>query len=206
MVVVGGRLGIPGEEPIPVTCDSMSRSVEILWWKPAPQQQQPTGKVHMLNGVMELFNSPHLSDITLIVDDRQIPAHRHVLATHSRMFDRMWNNSMKEVGPVCLALGIASFAFTIGLVSCTPMLECSRMRFEGETHCWFVHGVNRFRCVEVVCHGLWWSCEGGLVHSVVGCSQGLKQQIRSRDGTLPPVTHPRVFASGPSGAVYVTSY
>ncbi|KAL0020200.1 hypothetical protein WJX79_010998 [Trebouxia sp. C0005] len=31
------------------------------------------------------------------VEDRQIPAHRHVLATHSSMFDRMWNHSMKEV-------------------------------------------------------------------------------------------------------------
>ena len=97
MVVVGGRLGIPGEEPIPVTCDLMSRAVEILWWKPPPQQQQPTGKVQMLNSVMELYNNTHLSDVTLIVEDRQIPAHRHVLATHSQMFDRMWNHSMKEV-------------------------------------------------------------------------------------------------------------
>ena len=97
MVVVGGRLGIPGEEPIPVTCDLMSRGVEILWWKPPPQQQQPTGKVQMLNSVMELYNNTHLSDVTLVVEDRQIPAHRHVLATHSQMFDRMWNHSMKEV-------------------------------------------------------------------------------------------------------------
>jgi len=97
MVVVGGRVSIPGEEPIPVTCDQMSKSVEILWWKPPPQQQQPTGKVQMLNSVMELYNNTHLSDMTLIVEDRQIPAHRHVLATHSSMFDRMWNHSMKEV-------------------------------------------------------------------------------------------------------------
>lgn len=100
MVVVGGRVSIPGEEPIPVTCDQMSKSVEILWWKPPPQQQQPTGKVQMLNSVMELYNNTHLSDMTLIVEDRQIPAHRHVLATHSSMFDRMWNYSMKEVRAV----------------------------------------------------------------------------------------------------------
>ncbi len=104
MVVVGGRLGIPGEEPIPVTCDLMSKSVEILWWKPPPQHQQPTGKVQMLNSVMELYNNTHLSDVTLIVEDRQIPAHRHVLATHSRMFDRMWNHSMKEVCSLPLIL------------------------------------------------------------------------------------------------------
>ena len=97
MVVVGGRQGIPGEEPIPVICDLMSRAVEILWWKPPPQQQQPTGKVQMLNSVMELYNNTHLSDVTLVVEDRHIPAHRHVLATHSQMFDRMWNHSMKEV-------------------------------------------------------------------------------------------------------------
>ena len=97
MVVVGGRLGIPGDEPIPVTCDLMSKTVEILWWKPPPEQQQPTGKVQMLNSVMELYNNTHLSDVTLIVEERQIPAHRHVLATHSQMFDRMWNHTMKEV-------------------------------------------------------------------------------------------------------------
>ncbi|KAL3161670.1 hypothetical protein ABBQ38_008771 [Trebouxia sp. C0009 RCD-2024] len=104
MVVVGGRLGIPGEEPIPVTCDLMSRAVEILWWKPPPQHQQPTGKVQMLNSVMELYNNTHLSDVTLVVEDRHIPAHRHVLATHSQMFDRMWNHSMKEVetSEVCI--------------------------------------------------------------------------------------------------------
>lgn len=50
-----------------------------------------------LQGTAELFNNPHLSDVTLVVEDRQIPGHRHVLATHSHMFDRMWNHSMKEV-------------------------------------------------------------------------------------------------------------
>lgn len=50
-----------------------------------------------VQGMMELFNNPHLSDVTLVVEERQIPAHRHVLATHSHMFDRMWNHSMKEV-------------------------------------------------------------------------------------------------------------
>ena len=108
MVVVGGRLGIPGEEPIPVSCDLMSRAVEILWWKPPPQHQQPTGKVQMLNSVMELYNNTHLSDVTLVVEDRQMPAHRHVLATHSQMFDRMWNHSMKEVS--CLMLLILQCA------------------------------------------------------------------------------------------------
>lgn len=48
MVVVGGRLSIPANEPIPVTCDLMTKAVEILWWKPPPQQQQATGKAQML--------------------------------------------------------------------------------------------------------------------------------------------------------------
>ena len=103
MVVVGGRIGIPAEEPIPVTRDLMSKAVEILWWKPPPQQEKPTGKVQMLHSVMELYNNHHLSDVTLIVDGRHIPAHRHVLATHSCMFDRMWNHSMKEVCLPCLS-------------------------------------------------------------------------------------------------------
>ena len=107
MVVVGGRLGIPSEEPVHLSCDLMSKAVEILWWKPPPQQQQPTGKVQMLNSVMELYNSTHLSDVTLVVQDREIPAHRHVLATHSTMFDRMWNHSMKEVS---MNIGFASLA------------------------------------------------------------------------------------------------
>ena len=50
-----------------------------------------------VKGVMDLFNNTHLSDVTLVVEDKAIPAHRHVLATHSHMFDRMWNHSMKEV-------------------------------------------------------------------------------------------------------------
>lgn len=56
MVVVGGRLNIPANEPIPVTCDLMTKAVEILWWKPPPQQQQATGKVQMLK--VRLFPHP----------------------------------------------------------------------------------------------------------------------------------------------------
>ena len=61
-----------------------------------------------LQGVQELFNNPHLSDVTLLVEQRQIPAHRHVLATHSHMFDRMWNHSMKEVSHRSMLLFILS--------------------------------------------------------------------------------------------------
>lgn len=75
---------------------------------------RPTEHVFMcavfahLQGVQELFNNPHLSDVTLLVEQRQIPAHRHVLATHSHMFDRMWNHSMKEVSHCSMLLLILS--------------------------------------------------------------------------------------------------
>lgn len=139
MVVVGGRVSIPGEEPIPVTCDQMSKSVEILWWKPPPQQQQPTGKVQMLNSVMELYNNTHLSDMTLVVEDRQIPAHRHVLATHSSMFDRMWNHSMKEVRAL-LASHVKD-----------PVLQADACCGRAAAHICVVHTGHPERCNSASC-------------------------------------------------------
>lgn len=43
MVVVGGRADIPDFEPIPLSCDTMSSAVEILWYRAPPQPQAPTG-------------------------------------------------------------------------------------------------------------------------------------------------------------------
>ena len=44
MVLVGGRLDIPDFEPVPVTNDSMCTAVEILWSRPRPGCQNPSGK------------------------------------------------------------------------------------------------------------------------------------------------------------------
>ena len=53
----------------------------------------------LLKSVRDLFSAHHLSDVILIVKGRRIPAHRHVLATHSRVFERMWGSLMREVRP-----------------------------------------------------------------------------------------------------------
>ncbi len=43
MVVVGGRADIPDFEPVPLSCDTMCSAVEILWHRPPPAPQAPTG-------------------------------------------------------------------------------------------------------------------------------------------------------------------
>jgi hypothetical protein len=60
------------------------------------------GKAAMLQGVAEMFNNPHLSDVTLIVRPDNcypcpIPAHRNILSTHSRVWAQMWKCQMLEV-------------------------------------------------------------------------------------------------------------
>lgn len=55
------------------------------------------GRAVLLNSLRELYNTDHMSDMTLVVGGRRIPAHRHVLATHSIVFDRMLSTSMREV-------------------------------------------------------------------------------------------------------------
>lgn len=56
----------------------------------------------MLQGLAELYNNVQLSDATLVVGESgglitRIPAHRHILATHSRVWNRMWQCDMLEV-------------------------------------------------------------------------------------------------------------
>lgn len=46
MVLVGGRLDIPDFEPIPITNDTMSSAVEILWSRPRPGSFPPSGASH----------------------------------------------------------------------------------------------------------------------------------------------------------------
>ena len=58
MVVVGGRADIPDFEPIPLSCDTMASSVEILWHRPPPPPQPPTGAWATLWGVHRLCNWP----------------------------------------------------------------------------------------------------------------------------------------------------
>ena len=45
----------------------------------------------------ELCGSEHLADVCLVVCGVRMPAHRHVLAPHSRVFARMWASAMSEV-------------------------------------------------------------------------------------------------------------
>lgn len=43
-----------------------------------------------------LFANKHLSDVTLVVDETEIPAHKLVLAEGSSFFERMWESGMVE--------------------------------------------------------------------------------------------------------------
>jgi len=97
MVVVGGRVDIPDYEPIPLSFDTMCTDVEILEYRKPPDPRSPTGKANILAIYRKLYNSPYLSDVTLIVEDKKFPAHCHVLATHSSVFERMWESSMQEM-------------------------------------------------------------------------------------------------------------
>ena len=49
MVLVGGRLDIPDFEPIPITNDTMSSAVEILWSRPRPGAHPPAGLAFSLS-------------------------------------------------------------------------------------------------------------------------------------------------------------
>jgi hypothetical protein len=48
MVVVGGRADIPDFEPIPLSCDTMSAAVEILWYRLPPTPLAPTGSLFLV--------------------------------------------------------------------------------------------------------------------------------------------------------------
>eukprot|EP00884_Botryococcus_braunii_P004067 jgi/Botrbrau1/13661/Bobra.0292s0010.1 len=101
MVVVGGRTNIPDFEAINMSPDTMSSSVEMLWFRNSPPVEPPSGKAAMLKGLAELYNNVQLSDVTLVVGETdgyvtRIPAHRHILATHSLVWNRMWQCNMLE--------------------------------------------------------------------------------------------------------------
>lgn len=52
-----------------------------------------------MQGVGELCGASHLSDVTLVIGSARSPAHRNILAAHSRVFDRMWaHQDLQEVG------------------------------------------------------------------------------------------------------------
>lgn len=61
------------------------------------------GKAALLGSVRGLCGSEHLADVCLVVCGHRMPAHRHVLAPHSPVFERMWSSSMSEVhwSPPC---------------------------------------------------------------------------------------------------------
>ncbi|GMH38370.1 hypothetical protein BSKO_06254 [Bryopsis sp. KO-2023] len=96
MIVVGGRVDIPDYEPIPLSFDTMCMDVEIVHYQASPPPREPTGRANVLWMYRKLYNDSYLSDVTLIVGEKSIPAHCHVLASHSSVFERMWGSWMKE--------------------------------------------------------------------------------------------------------------
>ncbi|KAK9787629.1 hypothetical protein WJX73_006766 [Symbiochloris irregularis] len=90
VVVVGGREDAQEYEPLAMACDTMATAVEILWVRPSAPHGAPAGRALTLQGMSRLCLSPHMSDVTLCVSGVDLPAHKQILAMHSRVFDRMW--------------------------------------------------------------------------------------------------------------------
>jgi len=55
------------------------------------------GKAAIVEQVSKMYGSPLHSDVAILVDRCRIPAHRHVLSTHSKVFQRMWEHELREV-------------------------------------------------------------------------------------------------------------
>lgn len=54
---------------------------------------------------MKMYNNPLHSDVSIVVGNSRIAAHRQVLATHSKVFQRMWEHDLREVQrPTCLSI------------------------------------------------------------------------------------------------------
>ncbi|KAH0561619.1 hypothetical protein KQX54_018120 [Cotesia glomerata] len=51
---------------------------------------------HPCNEIERFYNSEELSDVTIIVDQVRIPAHKVILAAHSEVFAKMLQSEMKE--------------------------------------------------------------------------------------------------------------
>ena len=54
---------------------------------------------------MKMYNNPLHSDVSIVVGASRIAAHRQVLATHSKVFQRMWEHDLREVRPPAPAQG-----------------------------------------------------------------------------------------------------
>ena len=50
----------------------------------------------LLQNLQSLFNDTHLSDVTLVVGNKEYPGHRMILATASRCFSNMFYGDWKE--------------------------------------------------------------------------------------------------------------
>jgi hypothetical protein len=57
------------------------------------------GRAALLGAVRGLCGSEKLADVALVVRGARMPAHRAVLAPHSRVFARMWACAMAEGAP-----------------------------------------------------------------------------------------------------------
>ncbi len=55
------------------------------------------GKAVVLDHVAKLYNSFLHSDVSIIVENVKIPAHRQILAAHSQVFRQMWEHHLLEV-------------------------------------------------------------------------------------------------------------
>lgn len=53
----------------------------------------------ILNHVANLYDNSLHSDVSIVVDEVKIPAHRYILAAHSQVFMQMWEHELLEVKP-----------------------------------------------------------------------------------------------------------
>ncbi|XP_044584820.1 kelch-like protein 38 [Cotesia glomerata] len=82
-----------GVEIIPqFTVYSFGITCEIFW------KSTPTISLdnNLYNEMRKFYNSEELSDVTIIVDETKIPAHKVVLAAQSEVFAKMLQSEMKE--------------------------------------------------------------------------------------------------------------
>ncbi|KAH0561620.1 hypothetical protein KQX54_018123 [Cotesia glomerata] len=85
---------------IPMTCDDGTRqnvyelkiTCEINW----TDSEKSSLCNNPCDEVERFYNSEELCDVTIIVDQVRIPAHKVVLATHSEVFAKMLQSEMKE--------------------------------------------------------------------------------------------------------------
>ncbi|GMH41616.1 hypothetical protein BSKO_09526 [Bryopsis sp. KO-2023] len=106
VVFVGGRLDWHGRNRSLSTPCHVVESLQIVKDKTSVDGgsnyqsllvMSDTNRSIVVNPIRRrLFMNSHLSDVTVVVEGKDIPAHTIVLAEGSTVFDRMWGSDMKE--------------------------------------------------------------------------------------------------------------